>query len=654
MHPIIRLPLLFLALVPALPPCGLRAQTPPPVPVTTPKPAESEIVVVDPFVVRDTDSVGYSANSTLSGTRLSTALRDIGASISIITPEFLADTASTNIGELLSFTTSTEVGGVSGNFAGGEQANTRPDQSESRENPQGNQRVRGIGAATLAREYFTTDIPFDSYNTSRVTISRGPNGLLFGIGNPAGIIEASVVRPLLRRDRTELGTRYGSEGSYRATLDVNRVLVRDRLALRFATVNEENNFAQAPAFDRKRRGYLALEFVVRDGKKSSVLGRTTLRASGELGDSQSTPVNVIPPVDAFGIFFAPPDPAIDDIPGITVDPRVKAGAPGYLWAPKITVDNRASTSAIPQNFGGYYSVPYFIQVPLIYDTPGQITPGYRNTTDPALTGLSGIMGRIRYAQNPNLRPAIDAISTVNRYATYSGFVAPTIQNRRIFDYRERLISGGSNRVEQTFQVGNIALAQELFGGRGGVEIAFDQQRTASSRVLPFSFGQNGAGNGQSDVYIDVSQYLSNDRPNPNVGRPFIQQLGVQDRITQRLREASRATAFYKFNFEDRGVKLLGLPLGNHIVTGLYNRQRVDSFNRNYQVGWESNTRNLSTDVFQTAINDGFRRSPVVIQYVGPSTLSAASVNDVRLTDAFAWPAPQRRRRPQRHLLRLHR
>ncbi|MBC7365839.1 MAG: hypothetical protein H7343_03345 [Undibacterium sp.] len=656
MHPAIHPRGLLLALALALPLACLRAQTAaanpapaptpapaksvPPLPPAAPPPSAETAVRLDPFVVQDNDTVGYSANSTLSGTRLNTALRDIGASISIITPEFLADTASTNIGELLSFTTSTEVGGVSGNFAGGEQANTRPDQSESRENPSGNQRVRGIGAATLAREYFTTDIPFDSYNTARVTISRGPNALLFGIGNPAGIIEASVVRPLLRRDRTELGTRYGSEGSYRATLDLNRVLIRDRLALRVATVNEENNYLQKPAFDRKRRLYGALEFVLRDGKKSGILGRTALRASGEIGDSQSTPVNVIPPVNAFGIFFAPPDPAIDDIPGITVDPRVKVGAPGYIWAPKVTVDNRISSSAIPQNFGGYYAVPYFIQVPLIYDTPGQITPGYRNTTNPALAGLSGIMGRIRYAQNPNLRPAIDAISTVNINATYSGFVAPTIQNRRIFDYRERLISGGSNRVEQTFQVGNAALSQELFAGRGGVEIAFDQQRTASSRVLPFSFGQNGAGNGQSDIYIDVSQYLGNDQPNPNLGRPFVQQLGVQDRITRRLREASRATAFYKLDLEDRGVKLLGLPLGNHIVTGLFNRQRIDTFNRNYQVGWESGTRNLNTDVFQTAINDGFRRSPVVVQYVGPSVLSATSANDVRITDVFNGRIPK--------------
>ena len=144
---------------------------------------------------------------------------------------------------------------VQSHYSGRCRFSVRPDQSENRENPQGNQRVRGIGPATNTRDYFITDIPFDSYNTSRVTISRGPNSLLFGIGNPAGIIEASTSRPLLNRNRTEIGTRFGSEESYRATLDLNRVLEKDRIAFRIASVNEQNNYQQKPAFDRKRRIY---------------------------------------------------------------------------------------------------------------------------------------------------------------------------------------------------------------------------------------------------------------------------------------------------------------------------------------------------------------------------------------------------------------
>ncbi|MEO6246605.1 MAG: TonB-dependent receptor, partial [Opitutaceae bacterium] len=112
-----------------------------------------ERIVLDPFVVSETDSVGYSANSTLAGTRLNTALRDVGASISIITSEFLVDTASTNLGELLTLTTGTEVGGALGNFAGGAEAFGRPDQSEARENPEANQRVRGIGPASTTRDF---------------------------------------------------------------------------------------------------------------------------------------------------------------------------------------------------------------------------------------------------------------------------------------------------------------------------------------------------------------------------------------------------------------------------------------------------------------------------------------------------------------------
>ncbi|MFM8619471.1 MAG: TonB-dependent receptor plug domain-containing protein [Opitutaceae bacterium] len=599
-----------------------------------------ELVALDPFVVSENDSVGYSANSTLAGTRINTALRDVGASVSIITPEFLADTASTNAGELLSLTTSTEVGGVFGNFAGGDQVNGRPDQAEARESPGNNQRVRGIGAATNTRDFFITDIPFDSYNLSRVTISRGPNSLLFGIGNPAGLIEASTIRPELHRHRTEIGTRFGSYGSYRGTTDINRVLEKGRLGFRIATVNEQNNFQQEPAFDRKRRVFGTLDVVLRKSDRTSWFGRSTVRVSGELGDTQSTPVNVIPPLNDFSIFFQPPDASIDSIPGVTLDPRIKQGSPTYMWAPKVTVDNRASAAAIPQNFTGYYGVPYFVHIPLIYDTPGQVAPGFGSSTNPALAGLAGIMGRVRYTQVPNGRAAIDAIATGKGIAWLSGFSEPSLQDRNIFDYRRRLISGGSNRVEQTLQAGNLAFTQEFFDGRGGVELAYDQQKTRSSRALPFSFGQNGGANGSAGVYIDVSRYLTNDQPNPNLGRPFIQQLGLSDRTESRDREAFRATAFYKWDLENRGKNIFGVPLGNHTITGLFNRQRIDLFSLTYQLGWTSTTRNLNTDVFQEDFSAAYRISPTVIKYVGPSVLGANSMADVRITDPFSAHIPR--------------
>ncbi len=603
-----------------------------------PAPAErDEVLKLNPFVVSENDTVGYSAASTLAGTRINTALRDVGAAISIITPEFLLDTASTNLGELLSLTTATEVGGVFGNFAGGATEGGRPDQSEGRENPQANNRVRGIGAATTTRDYFLTDIPFDSYNSSGVTIARGPNSLLFGIGNPAGIIEGSIIHPQLSRNRTVIGGRFGSEDSYRATVDLNRVLVKNRLAFRVATVNEHNNYQQEPAFDRKRRGYLSLEGVLRDGKAASWVGKTTVRVSGEMGDSQSNPVNVIPPINTMLNFFQAPNPAIAAIPGTGIDARLVAGSPTFSYRPKVTVDNRQSSSAIVAATPGI-GVPYFIQIPVVFDTPGQQRPGYASSNNPALAGIAGIMGRIRYAQNPNGREAIDTFYSGTVVPT--GFVASSIQNRAIFDYRKHLLSGGLNHIDQIFQVGNAALTQELFGGRGGFELAFDQQKTRSTRLLPFSFGNNGGGSPASGISIDVAQYLSNDQPNPNVGRPFVDQQGITDRTQTGTREAFRATAFYRLDLEERGKKIFGIPLGNHVFTGLHTQNRNDAATFSYATGWTSTTRNLNTDVFQATNSGNFRTTPIVLQYLGPSVLNANSINDVRITNVVDARIPQ--------------
>jgi hypothetical protein len=137
-----------------------------------------------------------------------------------------------------------------------------------------------------------------------------------------------------------------------------------------------------------------------------VLGRSTVRVSGELGDSQSNPVNVVPPVNMMLNFFESTQSAIAQIPGTGIDPRLIAGSATFAWKPRVTVDNRLSSSDIVAANPGI-GVPYFIQIPLVFDTPGQQVAGYASSNNPALAGIAGIMGRIRYATNPNGRPAID-------------------------------------------------------------------------------------------------------------------------------------------------------------------------------------------------------------------------------------------------------
>ncbi|HYP17967.1 MAG TPA: TonB-dependent receptor, partial [Opitutus sp.] len=81
--------------------------------------AQDEPITMSPFTVTSGKDTGYQATNTLAGTRLNTPLRDIAASISVLTKDLFEDTASTKQAELLVYAPSTEVAGVGGNYSGG-------------------------------------------------------------------------------------------------------------------------------------------------------------------------------------------------------------------------------------------------------------------------------------------------------------------------------------------------------------------------------------------------------------------------------------------------------------------------------------------------------------------------------------------------------
>lgn len=91
-----------------------------PAPVRQPAPAvaplEDETIVLSPFVVEATEERGYTAQNTLAGTRIRMDMPDIASSVSVVTSQFLSDTAGTNSNQLLEYTKSSEVAGAAGNF----------------------------------------------------------------------------------------------------------------------------------------------------------------------------------------------------------------------------------------------------------------------------------------------------------------------------------------------------------------------------------------------------------------------------------------------------------------------------------------------------------------------------------------------------------
>ena len=223
--------------------------------------SDSDVVEMTAFVVDTESDVGYTATSTLAGSRLNTELKDIAAPISVFTKEFLDDIGATSVNAALEYglNTVTEYD-VTGNGIIENNFQTR---------------MRGIAGAGRARNFMTTALNADVYNTERLDFSRGPNSVLFGIGSPAGIINTSTKFARLGRDFTTVQARWGSYDSYRASLDINRMLGK-KIAIR-------GNFLW-----QDQDGYRDFEFQKKKGAALSGTWRpfrnTTIRAEGEFID----------------------------------------------------------------------------------------------------------------------------------------------------------------------------------------------------------------------------------------------------------------------------------------------------------------------------------------------------------------------------------
>lgn len=602
--------------------------------------SDLEVFELSPFVIEESANVGYLATSTLAGTRIKTNLNDLGSSISVITTEFMEDTAATGMGSLLSYVSNAEVGGVFGNFSGAvEQQDSRYYDTDNRTNPQFNQRIRGLGSAALTRNYFLTDIPFDSYNTERVSINRGPNSLLFGIGNPGGVINNSTKRAIQRANLNKISLKVDSFGSFRTEMDFNRSIIQDKLAVRLAALYDDTKFKQEPAWNRDERIYGNLEWIVSDNSSSNILDRTIVRGSFESGTSKGSPPEVIPPTIAYHNWFEPISPDIENYTGSAAFAQAITPSDGGRWEFQPTYNPFQGSSE--SNINTTARLGVFRHVLVMYGD-GQ-NPGIgdgnpdgflglipwnagKDTLDsaglagkPAVADLSGSTGLGRYgwyhANSPYGEP----------YAI--GFAAPTLQNRDVFDYHNYVYSGGIDVAERNFEVNNIIIEQGFFNNRAGVEIAYDEQHYESTQDFFFAGGNGTSRTGPYDIYVDIVEFLPNGQSNPNLGRAYSRVARPQINHNEIDRETFRITAFGELDFSDKQNWLRFF--GKHRFTGLYNSQSRENFFNGQREGWTSDTIDIASIVAGGNIAH-FRRPVNVGVYVSDSLLGLDSMDQVRL------------------------
>lgn len=603
-----------------------------------------EVFELSPFTVDAADSNGYQATSTLAGNRIKTNLKDLGASITVITEEFLDDVAATDAQTLLSYVSNAEVGGNQGNFSGATDVGFgRFYQTDARTNPQSNTRLRGLLGADLTRGFFLTDTPFDSYNTERVTVSRGPNSILFGIGSPGGVINNAPKRAIHNADFGELGIRIDNYNSLRATFDYNKSIIEDRLALRVALLEETQKYKQKPAHEDQTRFYAALDGILLNGDRS----QTSIRMNFEDGKQDGSPVEIIPPTVAYNGWFEPLrrsdiEPYTGNVPDSThLDP-----ADGGTWQFQATFDDPIGINNNENLMFTSVRPLHFRHVGIFYSERGLTAPnvggglglgGYnglipwtasRDTI--ASAGLVGTPMAEGYAPDTPLGqiPSYRVTSPLgDSYAI--GFSPPTLQNREVFDFYNHVYSNGLDVIEREFENFNVALEQTFLEGKLGFELAYDEQTYNTYQDFLFTGGNGTNLAGPYDIFVDISKFITNGQLNPNYGRAatWVRQPKQRDDTTDR--ETFRATAFAEFDLTENDGWLK--HFGRHRVTGLYSDYTKDFFNVTTGDNSDSDEFNMDSAQAHEVGRANGRRSINIIAYTSEDNLfGLQSKNDVRL------------------------
>ncbi len=581
-----------------------------------------EIFELSPFTVEASDATGYRATSTLAGTRIRSELEDIATSISVVTQELLDDTNSTNAEDILVYTTGTEVAGIGGNFTSFDISGSsgQINDQATRNSALSDTRIRGLAGADRARDYFRSDIPFDSYNTERIEINRGSNAVLFGLGSPAGIIN-NALKQAQFQDRSEVGISFGSYGSYRGTIDLNRVLIEDEFAVRISSVYDHENFQQDPAEQIDQRIYATAKYSkdLFDASDSSI-GKTTIRASYEGGINNANKPRTVPVTDLITPWFEPWDVDVLGTLNLPVKITWDGAAQGTNVWPRGPVEDPNNPYVDNARLSHHVIDGYFRGPSIIYEGPNNASP-----SDPfgnGVIGRQGVSNRVVpngsggfstgvFMGPTNLNTALRDIRPALPYAAF--YSSPTLSDRSIFDFQEQLIDGPNKYEDYDFDAYNLFLEQMLFNNKAGFEIGFAKETMNQDYA---GLLQSGSRTGLS---IDINTVLMDGTPNPNFGRPLVSGSGYWGG-SEAEREAMRATFFADFDFteSDNGIVRW---FGKHTFTTLYSdsSEEIFSFSGVPLTSGRDNIWGRSQ-----GIADSHGRRVSTVHYLGDSLASAST------------------------------
>lgn len=527
---------------------------------------KEDVVTLSPFVVKD-NARGYFSSNTMSGTRLNSKIEDLGQSITVMTKEQMLDFAMLDINDVFDHMASTEGTNSYSEFVTDRTGAVVDNVSL---NPNNANRVRGIGSANIAFNNIAMSgrVPVDPLWMDSLELSRGPNANIFGLGNASGTVNQVPATANLSREFSRVETRVDSYGGWRASLDVNRTLVRNKLAIRASYAEQHTAFQRKPSGEDASRA--SFQVKVQPTKNTTV--------SGSWYHYRNTSVrpNFTTPRDFYTDWFDAGRPGWNPVTRLVTlangqvygNGNVLGSTTPYAAAPTFFITGGAEGRS-PFQIGRPGETPYWTMARY---TSNPATPVGNNfsVTDPFAAAVTGI-GLLTTGASDTF--------TATQQPLYNSVARP-IADRSIYDWNSINLMGNSRAWDDV----NTYLAQldqmilNTPSQTLAAQVTFmreDARRLENQPMGPASVNSN-----VGQLQVDVNTHYLDGTPNPYFGRPYLRSSEpfLRDRPLQW--DTARAQAVYRVDFSEQ--KGLLKWLGTQQLLGYYEYKDQKSYSYNYR------------------------------------------------------------------------
>jgi outer membrane receptor protein involved in Fe transport len=464
---------------------------------------DDEIFELSPFTIEPEE--GWIATETLAGTRLRTDFKDVAAQVEVFTMEFMEDYAINSLEESLIYSL---------NVANAEDRISGNGEGFGNQGVGIAQQIRGVGGGTTSRNFFRAFTNSENYNISRVTIASGPQSILFGTGQPSGVLDVTMNRAETSEDFGKISFQADSFDGHRVAFDYNKVIIEDKLAIRVALLNKNSKQDWKPNYDEDEREYVTVTW--------RPFENTTIMGHYEHAKREYSRVNRLLPIDWVTPWFGWGQPAFDnrDVDWGPINGPIGA-------APDVLIYNRNNDApTILLNDDGSLEQP---------------TSNYRNTA------------RIEEVIN---MPGVSAVNVEqDGWTLLDNSIFPTALNNNL--------AGAEEIHYSEADIYDVFIEQKL-ADNWYLELAAHQEDQ--------KYGEWDQGIENRELSVDPNLFLGDGvTPNPHYGEFYLQGT-PQWQDSTNSSEYWRATMSYELDFEDKFDSILRF-FGRHRMALLKSHDR---------------------------------------------------------------------------------